>query len=154
MQHHKISQLPIKIFPVPKTKWYSKGLWQWLIHYMKIMLDIVCCMRYVWYTHCFGSWLYCIFRWSSSLRTGLGPRLIPSVATNIRKDSNKSVSIMTTKHQKTGVEPTLETSHVWNVLQTVDNIQHDDGYLLGCFAVLGSYFSSTALPLQRVPGTH
>jgi hypothetical protein len=37
---------------------FSRSLWQLLIHYKNTMLDIFHCLRYIWYTRCFGSWIY------------------------------------------------------------------------------------------------
>jgi hypothetical protein len=72
------------------SSWFSKGLWQWLIHYRDTMLDMVHCMRYdindVSEAGCTPA-----FRWLVS---------IPTVVT----DNTKSVSM------KTRVELTPETS--------------------------------------------
>jgi hypothetical protein len=40
------------------SKWFSKGLWQWLIHCRNTMLGIVHYMRFIWYAwHC-RCWRY------------------------------------------------------------------------------------------------
>jgi hypothetical protein len=52
-------------------QWFSKGLWQWLIHYRNTMLDIVHCLRCIWYTQRFRSWLYPVFRWLAVIKLTL-----------------------------------------------------------------------------------
>jgi hypothetical protein len=72
MIYHHVSLYLYDLFHILQSFWltldpgnvmyckceFPKGLWQWLIHYMNIILDIVHCLSCNIYTQHFGSWLY------------------------------------------------------------------------------------------------
>jgi hypothetical protein len=91
------------------------------LHYTNTVLDIVHCLRCIWYTRRFGIWLYSRLQVNTSIRKI--PGSIPTVVI-ISTEGGKSVSKMTTNHLKTAVEPNPETSCISNIPQVVDDARY------------------------------
>jgi hypothetical protein len=108
--------------------WFSRGLWQWLVHYKNIVLDIVHCPRYTEFHNILGVGSTLIFKWLAQHRLAYWPSIqkvlgsMPTTVTNNNyKKVIKYVSIMTTNHLKTVVQLTPEMSCISNISQTVDS---------------------------------
>jgi hypothetical protein len=71
---------------------------------------------------------YCAYRTIKYLIFFFSPDTGGQTGTTNLK-TGKSVSVMTTGHLNTRLDSTSETSFVSNILQTMDNIQHNIGIL-------------------------